>query len=53
MSAGRSEQFDKSNPPKRGLRKLIKRWKHKRERKRVKGNPECEPEYRKYDGWER
>ena len=55
MSSGRTEQFDKSkHAPNatQGVRKNIKRGKSKRERRRVKQNTECNPEYKKYDGFE-
>lgn len=55
MSTGKTEQFDKSkyaHSNQNGIRKLVKRWKHKRERRRIKENPENPPQYKKYDGWE-
>ena len=55
MSAGRTEQFDKSKfspNATHGNRKTIKRIKAKRERRRAKENKECNPEYRKYNGFE-
>lgn len=29
-----------------------KQLQHRRERRRAKQDPDCNPEYRKYDGWE-
>ena len=55
MSTGRTEQFDYSkysSKNRNGVKKLLKRWKHKRERRRAKTDPDCTSEYKKYDGWE-
>ena len=33
-------------------RRLYKRMKNRRERRRAKLDPSCEPEYKRYHGWE-
>jgi hypothetical protein len=54
MSYGRGEKIERNfdNPKSRKSRKEEKKHKHQRERRRAKEDPECLPEYRKYDGWE-
>lgn len=60
MAAARGEQIEKKMDrkmrPRRGYighsHKLLKKIIHKRERRRAKSDPECPPEYHKYDGWE-
>jgi hypothetical protein len=36
----------------RGNYRFAKTGKHRRERRRARANPECLPEYRRYNGWE-
>jgi len=31
--------------------KIIRRWKHKAERRRAKMDPECQPMYNRFDGY--
>ena len=49
-------QFDRVKPggEKRGdkYRRANKKDKIRKERRRAKHDPECHPQYRKYDGWE-
>jgi hypothetical protein len=60
MALGRTEQIDKDQDryfsTEKALRRFshrkIKKWKHRRERRRAKTYPECHPEYNKYAGWE-
>lgn len=60
MNTGRTEQieydkdqvFSTRKGAKRHSHKKVKKTKHKHERRRAKANPECNPEYNKYDGWE-
>jgi hypothetical protein len=63
MSRGRTAQIendmdqlvsegDKPWRMDRKSHKMVKKWKNRRERKRAKDDPECAPEYSKYDGWE-
>lgn len=35
----------------KGYNQAAKRAKAKRERRRAKKNPECDPQYKKYGGW--
>ena len=60
MATGRGEQIEKKMDrkmrPRRGTirhsHRMYKKIKHKRERRRARENPECTPEYHRYDGWE-
>ena len=35
-----------------GSKKFIRKSKHKVERKRAKKDPDCVPQYNKYNGWQ-
>lgn len=57
MSHGMSEKADGSSRSGAGRRKgqyhkFLKRYKNRIERRRAKENPECQPWYGKYKGWE-
>ena len=54
MSQGQGEQIERffDDPKNRKSRKSAKQKKHRRERRRVKQDPDCVDEYRKYSGWE-
>jgi hypothetical protein len=60
MAAGRGTQIekhmDRKMRPRRGCighsHSIYKKIKHRRERRRAKVDPECTPEYNRYDGWE-
>lgn len=46
------EQADGKSKRANGYHKHLKRQKVKAERRRAKADPECQPAYRKYKGWE-
>ena len=59
MSAGSQQiehEFDRTKPGGEhrtdAFRRANKKNKIRKERRRAKKNPECDPQYRKYDGWE-
>jgi len=60
MALGNGEQiereFDYMFASKRGVvrhsHKIDKQFKHRKERRRAKLNPECQPWYKRFYGWE-
>lgn len=56
MSSSKIEQVEnigkKKNNTDRKYRKYLKKSLIRRERRKLKKDPEADPEYKKYDGWE-
>lgn len=46
------EQADGKSKRGNGYHQYLKRSKHRAERRRAKADPECQPAYGKYAGWE-
>jgi hypothetical protein len=49
---GLGEQADGSSRRKGGYHQLLKKLKNRLERRKAKKNPEAQPTYKKYKGWE-